>query len=134
MAAEIRVGGIMKASLVPDDGVGYTNMADDWYEPDTQLGTVNLSCSFGTLFVSVGPGSKHCYIYWKKKLSLSNWRTSYPASLTLRMATECSFFRPSSILPQECCYLTSSFFRRRVCKIILATITLLIISLSNAPG
>ena len=61
MAAEIRVGGIMKARLVPDLGTGFTNLAAHWYDPDTRIGTVDLEFHFGRLMAHVGPISRQRY-------------------------------------------------------------------------
>jgi hypothetical protein len=48
----------MKATLVPNADLGFTNLANDWYKPDIQLETVDLPFRFGRLFASVGPVSK----------------------------------------------------------------------------
>jgi hypothetical protein len=71
LVAEIRVGGIMKATLGPDDGIVFTNMEDDWYDPDTQFGTLNLQSNFGRLLADVGPVSKQRYTVLEEEFDSS---------------------------------------------------------------
>jgi hypothetical protein len=61
----------MKATLVPNEDFGYTNVADDWFEPDSQLGTVDLPFRFGRLLASVGLVSSQCYTSLEREIESS---------------------------------------------------------------